>query len=129
MKCTTWLMISLAVVLAFSAHLVSAASAPRAAYDPALCPICEFGCQAIDALLANNYTVGDIVLTLAEICSLAPEPLATTCNQFLTDTLPVLLKALTSGQTPKQACDLVGACTSASAVIADQLQQTARINN
>ena len=129
MKCTTWMMISLAVVLAFSAHLVSAASAPRAASDPELCPICEFGCQVIDGLLANNYTVNDIVLTLAGICQLAPEPLATTCHQFLTNTLPVLLKALTSGQTPEQACDLVGACPSASAVIADQLQQTARINN
>jgi hypothetical protein len=128
MKFTTWMMISVAVVLAFSAHLVSAA-APRSAYDPAECPICEFGCQAIGGLLAQNFTTTEIVLALEMICALAPEPLATTCHQFLSNTLPVLFQAISSGKTAEQACELVGACPSSSAVIINLLSKTARINN
>ncbi|ELR15714.1 Saposin family type B, region 1 protein [Acanthamoeba castellanii str. Neff] len=114
MKFTTWMMISVAVVLAFSAHL---------------CPICEFGCQAIGGLLAQNFTTTEIVLALEMICALAPEPLATTCHQFLSNTLPVLFQAISSGKTAEQACELVGACPSSSAVIINLLSKTARINN
>jgi hypothetical protein len=108
MNVLSFLTICLAVVLAFSSsNLVSAQ------IDPNICPFCEFGAMLIQGYLENNATTTEIELAFAAVCEVAPQSLQQACNNFVLNTLPILLQDLTEGKTAEQACADVGACTSA----------------
>jgi hypothetical protein len=65
----------------------------------------------IQGYLENNATTIEIELAFAAVCEVAPQSLQQACNNFVLNTLPILLQDLTEGKTAEQACADVGACT------------------
>ncbi|XP_067671257.1 uncharacterized protein [Haliotis asinina] len=74
------------------------------------CELCEFLINTIDEYLKQNSSEAAINATITKFCNELPEPLKDTCNGFA----PELVKILSDGVDPKQACVKIGLCASLS---------------
>ncbi|XP_046568784.1 uncharacterized protein LOC124277160 isoform X9 [Haliotis rubra] len=70
------------------------------------CDLCEFLINTIDQYLQQNKSEAAINATITKFCNELPEPIKDTCNGFA----PQLVKLLSQGVDPEQACTKIGLC-------------------
>jgi hypothetical protein len=102
MKILSWLLISVAVVLAFS----SSASA----VNPIVCSFCEFGVKFVDGFVQLNYNQTQIIGIAETLCAAATPEIKRDCDYAFQTYLPIVIKDLLSGMSALAICAQGGMC-------------------
>ncbi|KAK6187859.1 hypothetical protein SNE40_005792 [Patella caerulea] len=70
------------------------------------CELCEFVVQLIDGFVEKNSSAAAINATIYKVCNSLPDPIKSTCLGFA----PELVKVISSGLDPKEACTKIKLC-------------------
>lgn len=101
----------LAFLVAYSAFAyMMAASANMSTATSVKCDLCEIAVKYTDDFLTRNKTEVAIEDVLERACNIVPSRYASTCDQFIVEYTPILLKYLTEKADPDTICTLIGVC-------------------
>jgi saposin len=75
------------------------------------CVVCETIIQYLEALMEQNATEVEIEMILERICNYLPNPMATSCENFVKQYGDLIIQYITTFASPKEVCSLMGVCS------------------
>ena len=117
MKILSWLLISVAVVLAFSSSTASAS-------NPIVCSLCEFGVQFVDSFVKLNYNETQIIGIAETLCAAASGDIKRDCDYAFQTYLPIVIKDLQNGMSAQATCAQGGMCDPPAGIAVEEAEET-----
>lgn len=103
---------SLVFLVAYSAFAYMMASSANVSSTTSVkCDLCEIVVKYTDDFLTRNKTEVAIEEVLERACNIVPSRYVSTCDQFIVNYTPVLLKYLTEKAGSDTICNLIGVCS------------------